>query len=169
MSRYARIENGVVVEIIDAQDALDLCFHPKIVKASRPCGHDVAVGWVWDGATFAPPPAPIVDLVAYAASLRWQREIAGILVDGVPIATDDRSKVMITGARVAALSNPAWSTLWYGSDGQIYPLDAAAMIAISDAVQAHVNSGFATFAVVKAKIDAGEITTVAEVDAAIAA
>ena len=37
------------------------------------------------------------------------------------------------------------------------------MIAISDAIGAHVNQGFTTFACVRAAIEAGE--TVAEVDA----
>lgn len=110
-----------------------------------------------------------VDLVAYAADKRWQTEMGGILIAGVPISTDDRSKIMIMGARVAAAADPDWSTVWHGMDGQTYPVDAAAMIAISDAVQAHVNAGFATFAAVKAAIEAQSITTVAEIDAAFAA
>lgn len=111
---------------------------------------------------------PEIRLIKYAADLRWQREVGGVVVGGVPVATDDRSKVMITGARVAAGADPDWSTVWHGADGQTYPVDAAAMVAISDAVQAHVNSSFATFASVKAAIDAGEITTTDEIDAAFA-
>ena len=99
-----------------------------------------------------PPPAP-VNLVAYAADRRWRKEVGGIVVADVPVATDDRSKLMITGARDAAMA---------------YPVDAAAMVLISDAVQAHVNAGFATFATVKAAIEAGTITTTAEIDAAFA-
>ncbi|MBN9443690.1 DUF4376 domain-containing protein [Bosea sp. (in: a-proteobacteria)] len=114
-----------------------------------------------------PPPAP-VNLVAYAADRRWRKEVGGIVVADVPVATDDRSKLMITGARVAAMADPGWSTVWHGADGQTYPVDAAAMVLISDAVQAHVNAGFATFATVKAAIEAGTITTTAEIDAAFA-
>ncbi len=112
---------------------------------------------------FAVPP---VDLAAYAADVRWRKEVGGVLVSGIPIATDDRAKLMITGARVAAMADPGWTTSWHGTDGNTYPVDAAAMVAISDAVQAHVNATFATFAAVKAAIEAGEITTAAEVDAA---
>jgi hypothetical protein len=43
-----------------------------------------------------------------------------------------------------------------------------AMLVISDAVKTHANSGFATFATVKDGIEAGEITTTAEIDAAFA-
>ncbi|MBX9873344.1 MAG: DUF4376 domain-containing protein [Beijerinckiaceae bacterium] len=114
-----------------------------------------------------PEPEP-VDLVAYAADRRWQNEVGGIVVADVPVATDDRSKLMITGARVAAMADPGWSTVWHGADGNTYPVDVAAMVLISDAVQAHVNAGFATFATVKAAIEAGTITTTAEIDAAFA-
>ncbi|MGO4173222.1 DUF4376 domain-containing protein [Bosea sp. TAF32] len=54
------------------------------------------------------------------------------------------------------------------ADGGTYPVDAVAMVANSDAVQAHVNGDFATCAVVKDEIEAGTITTMAEVDAAFA-
>lgn len=122
---------------------------------------------VVQGAIVSVPPA--VDLGAYAARLRWSREVGGITVAGVPVATDDRAKLMITGARVAAMADPGWSTVWHGADGLTYPVDAAAMIVIGDAVQAHVNSGFAIFATVRTAIDAGEITTTSEIDAAFAA
>lgn len=97
-------------------------------------------------------------LVAYARELRWLKEIGGIIVEGVPIATDDRSKIMIVGARVAAQVDPAWSTVWQGSDGKAYPVTGAAMVAISDAVHAHVNATFTVLATVLAAIDAGEIS-----------
>ncbi|TCR60928.1 DUF4376 domain-containing protein [Bosea sp. BK604] len=128
----------------------------------------IAENWTMDEAgAFHPPPAsPPIDLLAYAADRRWRQEVGGITISGVPIATDDRSKIMIMGARVAAEADPDWSTIWHGADGGTYPIDAAAIVAISDAVQAHVNQGFATFAEVKAEIEAGEITTPEEVDAA---
>ena len=125
--------------------------------------------WLAAGGHIAPHVAPVVDLVTHAADRRWQKEVGGIVVDGIPVATDDRAKLMITGARVAAMADPAWTTTWHGTDGNSYPVDAAAMVAISDAVQAHVNATFATFATVKAAIEAGAITTAAQVDAAFAA
>jgi hypothetical protein len=57
------------------------------------------------------PPLPTKDeLIAYAADVRWRKEVGGIVVAGVPVATDDRSKQMIIGARLAANSDPDWST-----------------------------------------------------------
>jgi hypothetical protein len=107
-----------------------------------------------------------IDLLAYAADRRWIVETSGTTVAGIPIATDDRSKIMVMGARVAAAASPDWETVWHGADGQTYPLNAAQMTAISDAVEAHVNATFATFASVKADIEDGVITTLAEIDAA---
>ena len=107
-----------------------------------------------------------VSLYTYAADARWRKEVSGITVAGAPITTDDRSKQMIIGARLAASVNPAWSTMWVGADGNIYPVDAATIIAISDAVQDHVNDCFTIFASVKADIDNGSITTTAQIDSA---
>lgn len=125
-----------------------------------------AIGWSWDGTAANPPDAVAIDLVAYAADRRWQREVGGITVSAIPIATDDRSKLMIAGARLAAMADPEWTTPWHGADGGIYPLDAAAIVAISDAVSAHVQATFTAFATVKAAIASGTITTTAEIDAA---
>lgn len=107
-------------------------------------------------------------LTAYAAAKRYDKEVGGVVLGGVPIATDDRSKLMITGARVAANSDPDWTTIWQGADGNSYPLTAEQMIGISDGVQAFVSSCFAIYADVKAEIDAGTITTTGEIDAAFA-
>lgn len=174
MSYVARIVNGIVVEVVQLPTGVVLAdaFHPDagFVEADSA----VTVGMAYADGDFGPAPEPEppvltdAELIAYAADRRWRREVGGILVGTVPVATDDRSKLMITGARLAAGADPAWSTVWHGADGQTYPVDAAAMVAISDAVQAHVNSSFATFASVKAAIDAGEITTTDEIDAAFA-
>lgn len=113
-------------------------------------------------------PPTMAELVAYASSARYAKEIGGIVVAGVPVATDDRSKQMILGARVAADTDPDFSTLWVGADGNIYPVTAAAMITISNAVLAHVAACFTLFASVKTQIDVGTITTTAQIDAAFA-
>jgi hypothetical protein len=127
--------------------------------------------WLFRGGTFAQPgvgqytPA---QLIAYASSVRYNKEIGGIIFSGIPVATDDRSKLMVTGGRIAANSDTGWTTIWQGSDGNSYQLNATEMIAISNAVQDHVSGCFATFATVFAAIDAGTMTTMEQVDAAFA-
>lgn len=112
-----------------------------------------------------PPP----DLAAYAAQKRWERETGGISVAGVPVHTDDRSKVMVIGARIKAAADPSFTTEWKVSGGTFVTLDAATLISIADAVLAHVDACFAVEAGVLAEITAGTITTTGQIDAAFAA
>jgi hypothetical protein len=105
------------------------------------------------------------DLIGYAADRRWRKEVGGIVVGGVPVTTDDRSKLMIAGARIKADANPEFTTNWKTGSGFIL-LDAATIIALSDAVLAHVDSCFETEGEVLAAIDAGTITTREQIDAA---
>ena len=117
--------------------------------------------WLFDGVSFVQSGAGIYSksqLTAYAAALRWAKENGGTIVAGVPVATDDRAKQMIMGARLAASDNASFSTPWIGDDGGVYVLDAQAVIAVSNGILAHVAGVFATFATVKAGIDAGSIT-----------
>jgi len=124
------------------------------------------MAWIADGGVIEPYAPPPVDLLNYAADKRWQKEVGGIEFGGIPVATDDRSKSMIIGARLAADADPAWSTMWVGADGVVYPIDAAAIVAISDAVQAHVNACFTLYAAVKAGIDDGDVTSAEQIDTA---
>ena len=105
-------------------------------------------------------------LISYAAQKRWSVETGGIVVGGVPVATDDRSKVMIIGARVKADADPNFTTEWKTPAGTFATVNAATIIAISDAVLAHVDACFAIDATVLAEIADGTITTIAEIDAA---
>ncbi|SMD18412.1 DUF4376 domain-containing protein [Rhizobium sp. RU36D] len=174
---FARINNGIVVEIISVPDgfALSDCFTADIVDQCHPSPQDVGAGWTFANGVFAEPVAPEIAaldpaaLVAYAASKRWQVEVGGTVVAGIPVATDDRSKIMIAGARIAAADDPDWTTVWHGADGHTYPINAAQMIAISNAVQAHVNATFVILAGVKGLIESGDISTTAAIDAAFSA
>lgn len=127
--------------------------------------------WMFDGTTFSQPAIGAYtksQLTAYAANARWRKEIGGISLQGIPVATDDRSKQMILGARLAAQANPDFTTSWVGTDGNVYPLNGAQLIGVSDAVLAHVSNCFTLFATVKAAIADGSVTTITEVDAVFA-
>lgn len=115
------------------------------------------------------PHGMFASLTAYAEDAKWRREIGGITVAGLSVATDDRSKLMIAGARLAALADPAWTTQWHVGGGVLVPLAAPEVVAISDAVLAHVDACFAAFGAVVSAIEAGTITAPAEIDTAFAA
>lgn len=79
---------------------------------------------------------------AAATDLRWQKEIGGIVINGIPVATDDRSKMLILGKRAQAQSNPAMLFRWKAADGDWVDLTGAQIIAIADAVANHVQTCF---------------------------
>ena len=105
------------------------------------------------------------DLAAYAADARWEKEAAGITFNGMPVMTDDRSKMMIMGARVKATDDPDFTTQWKTESGFV-TLDAAALIAVSDAVLAHVDHVLRRSRRRRSPASAdGSITTTAQIDA----
>lgn len=121
-----------------------------------------------DGDVVAAPEAlPTKDqLLAHLATHRWAVETGGIQLNGMTVATDDRSKTMIMGARIAAMANPDHVVNWKMPDGSWVQLDAATITAISDAVLNHVNNCFEKEAEVAALIEAGDITGIEGVEAA---
>lgn len=161
IERAKYTDSGSILAIIDGAEM----FVPDDMENRH---RRMIAEWEAGGGVIAPYAPPPVDLLAYAAEARWQKEVGGIVLGGIPVATDDRSKALVIGARLAADADPGWSTMWVGADGAVYPIDAAAAVAISDAVQAHVNDCFTRYAMVKAGIAAGSITSVAEIDAAFA-
>lgn len=123
--------------------------------------------WLFNADSFIQPAAGVYtksQLKAYSADARWRKEQGGITFGGLPIATDDRSKQMVLGARVAANADPEFTTKWAG----VYPLTAQQVIAISNAVLEHVSSCFEIFGTVSSGIDDGTITTLEQIDAAFA-
>ena len=114
--------------------------------------------------------APAPDLLAYAKARRYQTETGGVTINGVPFATDDRSKLLLTGARSAAQADATFKTPWVAADGSTHQLAAADVIAVSNAVLAHVNACFTAFATLAAGLAATPptVTTMAQVDAAFA-
>jgi len=103
-------------------------------------------------------------LLAHAAGRRWRVETGGITVSDAPIATDDRSKTMIMGARIKADADPDYSVGWK-TDAGFVALTSAQIIDISNAVLAHVDACFAAEAAVRSGIEGGDIQTIAEIDA----
>lgn len=115
----------------------------------------------------APSAPPTKDqLLAHLAAHRWAVETGGIQLNGMTVATDDRSKTMIMGARIAAMADPSHIANWKMPDGSWAPLDAATITAISDAVLNHVNWCFARESEVVELITAGDITDYDGVEAA---
>ena len=85
------------------------------------------------------------------ASARFEAETAGI--DG--IKTDRESQALITGAALKAMQDSTYSCRWKGVSGFI-ELTAPQILAIADAVRAHVQSCFDREAELLPLIEAAE-------------
>ncbi|BCB18062.1 DUF4376 domain-containing protein [Bosea sp. ANAM02] len=169
---------GIAICVVSGDEEVEELEYEGVYEA--PVGALLAVsseaepGWSWTEAGGFIAPAPIAptqaELIQHARDLRWQMETAGILFNGVAVATDDRSKLMLSGARQKAATDPDFETTWFGPDpedtGTV--LTAALIIAISDAVLAHVDACFATYGQVVSAIGSGAVTTRDQIDEAFA-
>jgi len=108
----------------------------------------------------------IVSLLRYATNTRYMKEIGGIAVNGMSVMTTRDSQQQITTAYQHANADPAFTWDWKSQDGKFYHLDAPGIIAMSDAVKAHVQDCFSTEKEVVDGINNGTITTTAQIDAA---
>ncbi len=74
---------------------------------------------VWNGSAVvdrADVPTP-ASLIAYAKQKRWEKETGGAQVGDQTIASDDRAKLLIMGARLRAASDPSTTEDWDMPDG----------------------------------------------------
>lgn len=106
------------------------------------------------------------ELLAYSSNKRWEKENGGFELGEMFIATDDRSKTMITGARIKADGDPTFTTPWKGPDGSFNRITAPAIIMISDAMLNHVAACFDKEEAISIKIMNGTFTTTAQIDGA---
>ena len=78
---------------------------------------------------------------AEIAAARWEAETAGIDVNGFTVRTDRESQALITGAALKAMQDSTYSCRWKTESGFV-ELTAPQILAIADAVRAHVQGCF---------------------------
>lgn len=105
-------------------------------------------------------------LLAQAQARRRSVEIGGITVGGVPVYTDPESQAKLHAARTAAKEDAQYTLDWKAAGGTFVTLDAATIIALADAVRAHVQACFSAERAVATKINNNTYTTFAQVDGA---
>ena len=94
---------------------------------------------------------------AQIAARRYEAEIAGTIVGGMPIATDDRSKLLINGAALRANRSSDYVLRWKTSSGFV-DLSADQVLAVADAVSEHVQACFDREDALLAALADGSIT-----------
>lgn len=92
---------------------------------------------------------------AEVAAARYAAEISGITLNDVSIRTDRESQALITGAALAASHDENYSVTWKAKNGFV-TLTAAQIIAVAQAVRAHVEACFDREAELQTAIEAAE-------------
>ena len=91
--------------------------------------------------------------IAEVAHARWVAETGGVALNGMTIRTDRESQSLITGAALKALQDAEYVCSWK-TDGGFVQLAAPQILAIADAVRAHVQACFDHERALLALIDA---------------
>lgn len=122
-----------------------------------------------DARLFRAPANP--DLAAYAASERYRAEIGGMTFNGHRFDTDrDVGQIKIARAELKALSSPAYTIPNFKTTaGEFVALSNAEIVALGDALDAHIQACFAVEAEVGRRVAASTIATLEQVDALFAA
>ncbi len=92
---------------------------------------------------------------AEIAASRYVAETSGITVSGATIDTDRDSQALITGAALAAVIDGEYALNWKTTAGFIH-LSAPEIIAVAQAVRAHVQSCFDREGELVAQVDAAQ-------------
>lgn len=101
-------------------------------------------------------PPKIID-AGVVADRRYAVEVGGITLQGLPINTDDRSKLLINGAALEATLDPAYTMRWKTPAGFV-DLTGAQVIGVARAVRAHVQACFDREAELLAGLESGALT-----------
>ena len=131
--------------------------------------------WLFNGTTFVQPSAgnyTPAQLAAYAQVKQDQIMGGGISVNigsssapqNVEAGTSTASLILLQGAAAMAQANSAATFQWVESSGASVTLTATQMLSILSAVTTFLQSTFTVLAAVLAAINAGTITTKAQVD-----
>ncbi|CAD5276532.1 conserved hypothetical protein [Bosea sp. 62] len=118
---------------------------------------------------------PVVDLIAYLKELRWRREVGGVTVEvgGAPVLVstargDDRATLHATLTAIT-MGLRADGATYNFVDGRPRAVSNADMQVAILAALSHVQAAFDLEMALTVEIEAGTITTTAQLDAAFSA
>lgn len=102
--------------------------------------------------------AHVNEMKRRVAAQRWRVEAGGIVVNDVIVGTDLDTQTKLTAVRIIAKEDPGYTVNWKLPSGFV-TLDAAQVIAMADAVRAHVQSAFDREAALLTEIEAATTHT----------
>lgn len=146
---------------VDPTDALPMRSTPT---APPKLNGSQAARWTgegWEKLASAPVVEPVLeaapDWMALIAARRWAAETGGIVLAGMPVDTDDRSKLLINGAALRASRDSSYTLHWKTVEGFI-DLPADQVLIMADAVSDHVQACFTRESELQAAVVDGSIT-----------
>ncbi len=153
--------DGLFSESVEADERGELPARSTSTVPPKLTGTQVTrwTGQGWEKLSKAPEqlPLPEPDWLPLIATRRYQAEVSGITLDGLPIETDDRSKLLINGAAARAARDSNYILKWKTFEGFV-DLPAAQVLIIADAVSDHVQACFNREAELQAAVADGSIT-----------
>lgn len=93
-------------------------------------------------------------------AIRDRRDAAiasGLFFAGMPVGTDDQSQARVMGAAMSAMLDSRYSVSWKTAGGEFVTLTAPQVIALAQAMRAHVQACFDREAALLADLAAGQI------------
>jgi hypothetical protein len=115
------------------------------------------MGWSLRDKTSAELAAERLNLATRIAERRYLAECSGVIVGSLRVDTDDRSKLLINGAALEAVIDPAYAMQWKTRSGFV-DLTGPQVIGVAQAVRAHVQACFNREAELLAELEAGTLT-----------
>ena len=126
---------------------------------------EAAIRAEW-AANEAKAPTASAKLKAHAAMRRWEREQGGITLPGnIMVATDTAAQVKIAELRRRVAAGEVAVPFSFKAASGWVDLSEATIIAVDQAVAVHIQDCYATERQISDAIDAGTVTTTAEIDA----
>ena len=126
------------------------------VPSPPPCS-----GYSWNGASWIDTKP---HLISSLAEIRYNKEVGGISLSGLPIRTDDRSKGLISGKYAKIINEDPALTFLVKLSNSFITITNAQMVSIFLAVNAHVQKCFDCEAATLIKINDDTLTTAQAVE-----
>ena len=169
--KWARIENGVVMEITGIDPVGR--FVKEIEQQFVSCGDDVEQGYLFNGGVFSESPGPTLAELQDQSWLRIKaerdrREQAGAPYLGKALDSDEKSvtriSIAVQAAQAAISAGTSFSLDWTMQDNSVVSMTAAEVVGMSVALATHSNGLHLAARAVREKILAA--TDAAGVEAA---
>jgi hypothetical protein len=161
----------IVVNVVEAESEAACAHLAPVVEAPD----EVGIDWLYDGLDFYEPSLTLdkPTLKALAASCRWTFEQGGMTLPAVPfgaarIATDTAAQTKISSAKTAFDNGTLTGTVKFKTEGGFVDADASLVTAVYGLIVSHVQDAYARESEACDEIEAGTITTQAQVEAVFA-